>query len=83
MALDCVSAAINTLVPKQFSAKVIAQLTANGSKSEAKTVRHINFVKQAVDPGGRVDGFIPQKRKASGKHVAKKKRLEEPETNLG
>ena len=74
MALDCVSAAINTLVPKQFSAKVIAQLTANGSKSEAKTVRHINFVKQAVDPGGRVDGFIPQKRKASGKHVAKKKK---------
>ena len=65
MALDCVSAAINTLVPKEFSAKAVAQLMANGNKSEAKTIRHLNVVKQSVDPGGRGEGYIPQKRKAS------------------
>ena len=74
MALDCVSAAINTLVPKEFSAKVVAQLMANGNKSEAKTIRHLNVVKQSVDPGGRGEGYIPQKRKASGNHVDDKKK---------
>ena len=74
MALDCVSAAINTLVPKEFSAKVVAQLMANGNKSEAKTIRHLNVVKQSVDPGGRGEGYIPQKRKASVNHVDDKKK---------
>ena len=85
MALDCVSAAINTLVPKQFSAKVLAQLMANGNREEAKTIRHLNYVKHAVDPGGNVEGcFIPKKRKATTKRVNKKKKgYEEPEINLG
>ena len=72
MALDCVSAAVNTLIRQQFSPACIADLLANGHKSEAKTIRHINYVVQAADTGGTMAGA--EKRKSTqGKSGIKKK----------
>lgn len=67
MALDCVSAAINTLVPSQFSTEAIADLVSKGHRSDAKKMRHINYVVKAVDVGGAVAGdtSLPQKRKST------------------
>ena len=74
MALDCVSAAVNTLIPQQFSPVFIAGLMSNGHTSEVKTIRHINYVAQAVDTGGSVAG-VEKRKSTQMKSGVKKKRI--------
>ena len=76
MALDCVAATINTLIPKQFTTAAIATLMSSGHTQDAKTMRNINYVATSVDVGGAVAGdtSLPKKRKCTPtKGSAKKK----------
>ena len=73
MALDCVTAAVNTLVPKQFSPTAIAELISNGHRSEAKMLRHINYAAKAVDTGGKIADAQKRKSTQTKGNVTKKK----------
>ena len=60
MALDCVSVAIATIVKAPISHTVIADLQSNGHKTEARTMRQLQYMSLLTDVGG--------KRKAGAEH---------------
>ena len=73
MALDCVSAAISSLVPKQFSSESIAELMSKGYKSEAQQLRQINYVAKNVDTGGVAAGDDSGQTKRKSKKINTKR----------
>ena len=68
MTLNCVSAALSTLIPKEFSSKLISDLMSKGYKSEAQQIRKINYVVKNVISSD------PTKRKSKKTNTERTKR---------
>jgi len=52
MALDCVSAALKTIVTETISAKSISHLQSNGCRVEADIMKRLKYVTAQADVGG-------------------------------
>ena len=77
MAMDCVSAAMNTLFPEAADNKTIDKLLAEGHKVEANLLRRVNLMRTRVDVGGATANSKPSKKRKKGgsaKKAAKAKR---------
>ena len=74
MALDCVSAAMNSMFPEVLSEKAINKLIAEGHQHEGHMLRRVNLIRSHVDNGGGVTAGTKSKRKAGGSPKKRAKR---------
>ena len=73
MAMDCVSAAINSIFPESVSDKTINKLIAEGHHHEGGMLRRVNFIRSHIDNGG-VTAGAKSKRKADDAAKTRAKR---------